>query len=1304
AGTLIKQVKEQVRGVPGDGLGYGMLRHLNPDTAPVLAGLPVPRIAFNYLGRFTAVEGAWLPVGDGLAAVGAADGPTRHVLDAEALVHDLPEGPELTLRLSGPDGEILDDLAGRWAAMLAGLAAHAADPAAGGHTPSDFPLVALGQEQVDELQAASPGLTDVWPLSPLQEGLLFHAGYDARTRDVYVEQRSLELAGPLDADLLRASWQALLNRHPGLRAGFRQPAGARPVQVIERDVRIPWREADLSHLGEEADAEADRLAEREHARRIDMAEPPLLRVLLLKLAEDRHLMVLTMHHIVLDGWSLPLLFEELSRVYAAGGDPSGLPPATSYRDYLAWLVRQDADAARTAWTDELAGAAEPTHVAPSGAGEHAPDHVVTPIAPDLAEALRGVAREHGLTLNTVVQGVWAVLVGVLAGRRDVVFGATVSGRPAELPGVERMLGLFINTVPVRVELDPGRPVVELLAGLQERQAALLPHQHLGLAEIQRLAGPGATFDTILVYENFPEADLPSGPSGLDVTGMRARDAAHYPLILGVMPQDGELRLDYRPDVFDESTARALLDRVVRVLEQVAADPWARVGDVEVVSSGERRLVVEEWNDTSRPVPGGSLVELFEERASRTPGAVAVVSEGVSWAYAELNARANGVARGLAAGGVGRESLVGVRMERSAGLIATLLGVLKAGAAYVPLDVSYPEERLRAIVAEAGVSVVLTDDDVFEPVERNPEVTTSPGNLAYVMYTSGSTGVPKGVAVTHGNVAAFVLDTAWRDDVLESVLVQANHAFDASTYEIWAPLLHGGRLVVAPAGKVEASAWGGLIAEHGITNVHATAGLFRVLAEQSPEIFAGVREVSTGGDVVSSSAVRTLLETHPDLVVRSTYGPTETTGFATHVPFTSAADVPAAVPIGGPLDNTRMYVLDGFLRPVPPGVVGELYVAGAGLARGYAGRPVLTAERFVADPFAPGRMYRTGDLARWTDEGRLAFEGRADEQVKIRGFRIEPAEVEAVLAAHEGVTQVAVIAREDQPGVKHLVAYVVGDADETTLREFAAARLPDHMVPAAFVALAAIPVTANGKLDRAALPAPGFAGLAGGRAPATPDEELLCGLFADVLGLERVGADDSFFALGGDSIMSMLVVSRARRAGLALSARQVFELRTPAALARAAEPERAGEPAPGRDAGTGAVPLTPVMRDVLERSGGAVLSGPFSQSMLATVPAGLDRNRLETAVRTVLDHHDMLRARLRRLRDGSWELDVPAPGGTVAGLRRVESPGQDVPADLVEREVRRESERLDPQAGVMVRAVWFDVRRCRGGCCWWCITW
>ncbi|CAM5564418.1 Non-ribosomal peptide synthetase OS=Streptomyces fumanus OX=67302 GN=GCM10018772_70860 PE=4 SV=1 [Streptomyces fumanus] len=1080
-------------------------------------------------------------------------------------------------------------------------------------------------------------LAEVWPLSPLQEGLLFHAQYDERARDVYVGQHAVHLDGPLDPAVLRASWEALLRRHANLRAAFpRRRAGA-PVQMIVRAPALPWREADLSDRPlPEAEAEADRLATEERARGFDLAVPPLLRLLLIRLDGSRYRLLVTMHHIVLDGWSLPVLFHELSQVYAAGGDPSGLPPVASYRDYLAWLNRQDQDAARAAWAEALAGITEPTLLVPAGQDTPAPvlpHHLSTRTGQALAGRLRDTARTLGLTLNTVVQGAWAQLLGTLTGRTDVVFGATVAGRPAELPGVERMLGLFINTLPVRVTLDPARPLTDTLAEVQSRQSGLLAHQHLGLAEVQRAAGPGATFDTLIVYENFPgDPSAQHVPGGLNITQVGGDDASHYPLTLVVSPGDDmELRLDYRPGLFDEESARGLLDRLVSVLAQFTADPRQRTGTVELLSAAERRLVVREWNDTRRAVPGGSLVELFEAQVGRTPGAVAVVGRGVSWTYAEVNARANGVAYGLIERGVGPESLVGVRLERSAELVPVLLGVLKAGAAYVPLDPGLPEVRRETIAAEAGVSVVLTDADVFEPVDADPGVRVPSEALAYVMYTSGSTGVPKGVAVTHRNVVAFCLDAAWRADVVECVLFQANHAFDASTYELWVPLLHGGKLVVLAPGDTGASERGALIAEHGVTNVHATAGLFRVLAEQSPEIFAGVREVSTGGDVVSASAIRALLAAHPDLVVRTTYGPTENTAFTTQLPFTAGDEIPAAVPIGRPMDNTRTYVLDEFLRPVPPGVAGELYLAGEGVARGYAGRPGLTAERFVACPFEEsGRMYRTGDLTRWSKDGVLEFVGRADEQVKIRGFRIEPAEVETVLTTHENVVQAAVIAREDQPGVKRLVAYVVGETDETELRRYVADRLPDYMVPAAFVPVAAIPLTKNGKLDRAALPAPDLAGRTTGRAPATPTEEILCGLFAEVLGLEQVGADDSFFDLGGDSLLAMRLIARVRSVlDAEVSVRELFTARTVAELGRLV---RAGQTG-GRAA------LAPVERPrtlplsyaqqrmwFLNRLEAAGAGAGYNVPLALRLTGELDVPALDAALGNVADRHESLRTR------------------------------------------------------------------------------
>ncbi|POM24995.1 Gramicidin S synthase 2 [Actinomadura rubteroloni] len=1092
---------------------------------------------------------------------------------------------------------------------------------------------------------------DVWPLSPLQEGLLFHALFDEGALDIYAGQRALDIEGPLDVAVLKASWDALLERHASLRAGFRRPVGAdNPVQVIARSVELPWQFVDLSGMpGDEAKAEAVRLSDADRARRFDPAKPPLLRVLVVKFGADRHRMVVTQHHIVLDGWSLQILVSELWAAYNAGGTTRGLPPVTPYREYLAWLGRQDRDAARGAWKTALAGLTDPTLVAPAvqNAAPVAPGEAEAQAGEELVGPLRELARRHGLTLNGVVQGAWALLVGKLAGRRDVVFGSAVAGRPAELPGAENMLGLFINTVPVRVELDPSATVAELLTQIKERQAALVAHQYLGLSEIQRVAGAGAAFDVLMTFANYPsgggggdkQPQNPPGPLKFTVPG-GGRDSAHYPLTLGVTVSDGlRLRVSFRPDVFDAAAGRALVHRLLRVLGQMAADPGLLLGRIDVLDEAERRLIVGRWNDTSRPVPVRTLPGLFRARAAETPGAVALIGTR-PWTYAELDVLSDRVAGGLAARGVGRGDLVGVVMERSAELVAVLLGIMKAGAGYAPVDPSWPAERAALVLDAVPVRVAdraLADADALIAADllASPPgagAAPGPGDVAYVMFTSGSTGTPKGVVTTQEAVAALVTDSCWSAAARGRVLLHAPHAFDASTFELWVPLVHGGRVVVAPPGALDAGALERLIEEHELTAVHVTAGLFGVLAEESPDCLARLDEVLTGGDVVPAGAAGQVMAAASRLSVRHLYGPTETTLCATTHAFPAGSEPPAVLPIGRPRDNASVYVLDEFLQPVPAGVTGELYVSGLGLARGYLRRPALTAERFVASPFGGGRMYRTGDLARWTPDGVLVFGGRADEQIKIRGYRVEPGEIEAVLAGHPLVGQAAVLAREDRPGEKRLVAYVVPapDAPATAaaeLRDHLAARLPEYMVPAALLTLDALPVTANGKIDRAALPAPELTGAVRGRGPATPVEEMLCGLYREVLGLDWVGADDSFFELGGDSLLGMRLIARIRAVleadpGIG----DLFTAPSPAELARLIGGGEETRAALAPRVRPDAVPLSFGQQRMwfLNRLEGTGEGAAYNLPLALRLSGALDVPALSAALGDIADRHENLR--------------------------------------------------------------------------------
>ncbi|MEW2398055.1 amino acid adenylation domain-containing protein [Streptomyces sp. NPDC046862] len=1156
------------------------------------------------------------------------------------------------------------------------------------------------------------GISDILPLSPLQEGLLFHSLYDdEQSPDLYATQQILELTGPVDPAVVRAAGQALLDRHPNLRACFRRRDTGRSLQIVPVDVELPWAEDDMSALGEDdRDKEWERLLDEERARRFDLAKPPLLRYLLVKWSADSYRLLVTNHHILLDGWSKQLLVREFTALHS-GEHPAALPPAPAYRDYLAWLGRQDRTAAETAWRHTLAEAGEPTLLTPGATGATAtvlPRELVVDLPEQLTSAGEATARSLGITLNTLVQGAWGVLLGRLTGRTDIVFGQAVTVRPPELPNIASMVGFCINTVPTRVRWDEDGTVTDLLTVLHRRQAALLPHQHLGLSDIRRAAGsPGELFDTLLAFENHPAA---GGPGTSRVTQLTGRDATHYPLTLAVLPARRlALRLSYRPDLYDETGARQLLDRFASVLEALVADPTRRVREVEILLPGERQRMLGEGQrmlgegqrmlgEGQGVAPAGrptdTLPSLFARQAARTPDTTAVVHEGTRLTYAELDARAERLARLLAARGAGPERLVALALPRSPELVVAILAVLRTGAAYVPLDPEYPADRLAFTLADSAPVLLVTTGDVapglpasqipvvlLDAPERSgklpaPARDLASDHIAYVIYTSGSTGRPKGVAVTHRNVVRLFDHTRhWFDFGPDDVwTLFHSYAFDFSVWELWGALLHGGTLVVVPYEvSREPKEFLRLLARERVTVLNQTPSAFGELLRADAALPDVGRELALrylvfGGEALDFTQVPEWYTRHPQdaPVLVNMYGITETTVHVTGLPLTEAAvrDRPRAGGIGHAIADLRAYVLDAGLRMVPPGVTGELYVAGEGLARGYLGRPGLTAGRFVADPFATvasERMYRTGDLVRQSADGELEYLGRADDQVKIRGFRIELGEVEAVLASHPDVAQAVVLVRDGR-----LVGYAVGRAlDADALRRHAGRTLPDHMVPSAMVVLDRLPLTSNGKLDRAALPEPSKESR--GRAPRTPQEEILCGLFADVLGLDphRVGADDGFFDLGGDSLLAMRLSDRIRSVlGTALPVRAVFEAVTPAGLAARLSESEGGARRPeltAREDADAPIPLSYAQQRLwfMSRLDG---SNTYTVPWALRLTGPLDRTALEAALADVVTRHEPLRT-LHPDFQGTPYQRILSPEAGRPSLAVVEVTGAELPALL-----------------------------------------
>ncbi|MGD7093980.1 non-ribosomal peptide synthetase DhbF [Bacillus subtilis] len=1088
----------------------------------------------------------------------------------------------------------------------------------------DEPTVAGLAAHLDLAQSARPALQraerpEKIPLSFAQRRLWFLHCLEGPS-PTYNIPVAVRLSGELDQGLLKAALYDLVCRHESLRTIFPESQGTSYQHILDADQAHPEL-----HVTEIAEKElSDRLAEAVRYS-FDLAAEPAFRAELFVIGPDEYVLLLLVHHIVGDGWSLTPLTRDLGTAYAArchGRSPEWAPLAVQYADYALWqqelLGNEDNPNSLIAgqlafWKETLKNLPDqlelPTDYSRPAEPSHDGDTIHFRIEPEFHKRLQELARTNRVSLFMVLQSGLAALLTRLGAGTDIPIGSPIAGRNDDALG--DLVGLFINTLVLRTDTSGDPSFRELLDRVRKVNLAAYDNQDLPFERLVEVLNPARSrathplFQIMLAFQNTPDAELhlPDMESSLRINSV---GSAKFDLTLEISedrladgtPNGMEGLLEYSTDLFKRETAQALADRLMRLLEAAESDPDKQIGNLDILAPEERSSMVTDWQSVSEKIPHACLPEQFEKQAALRPDAIAVVYENQALNYAELNERANRLARMLISEGVGPEQFVALALPRSLEMAVGLLAVLKAGAAYLPLDPDYPADRIAFMLKDAQPAFIMTNTkaaDHIPPVENVPKIVLddpelaeklntypaenpknkdrtqplSPLNTAYVIYTSGSTGVPKGVMIPHQNVTRlFAATEHWfrfsSDDIWTMF---HSYAFDFSVWEIWGPLLHGGRLVIVPHHVSRSpEAFLRLLVKEGVTVLNQTPSAFYQFMQaerEQPDLgqALSLRYVIFGGEALELSRLEDWYNRHPENRPQliNMYGITETTVHVSYIELDrSMAALRANSLIGCGIPDLGVYVLDERLQPVPPGVAGELYVSGAGLARGYLGRPGLTSERFIADPFGPPgtRMYRTGDVARLRADVSLDYVGRADHQVKIRGFRIELGEIEAALVQHPQLEDAAVIVREDQPGDKRLAAYVIPSEetfDTAELRKYAAERLPDYMVPAAFMTMKELPLTPNGKLDRKALPAPDFAAAVTGRGPRTPQEEILCDLFMEVLHLPRVGIDDRFFDLGGHSLLAVQLMSRIREAlGVELSIGNLFEAPTVAGLAERLE--------------------------------------------------------------------------------------------------------------------------------------------------------
>ncbi len=1022
----------------------------------------------------------------------------------------------------------------------------------------------------------------VYPLSPMQQGMLFHTIL-ATEGGLYFEQTTFKVRGSFDVGAFKSALEKTMARNPILRTSFVYKKQDTPLQVVQKDVELPFAELDWSG---ETDSSSQSVMlknylEEDRSKGFKLSKAPLIRLTVIRLKEDVWQLIWSNHHILFDGWSLPILLKEVFAFYEANirKQEFDLPRKRPYRDYILWLQKQDMQKAKRFWKELLQDFSAPNAIplvnfAIDSEANKIYRKETLHLNQETADKLNELARSNQLTMNTIVQGAWSVLLHRYTGDEDIVFGATVSGRPPELEGVEEMPGLFINTLPVRVAVNPNESALNVLTEIQKRAVELREYEYTPLADIQSWSGvPGhsALFESLIVFENYPvDESMKNQMSSLDIFDVTTNERTNYPISLVAGAHSGlTLDIAYDTALFSTNSVNAMLKQMERILEQIANLPDTRIKNLTLLNADIQKQILFAWNQTKTTFPDTlCLQQIFEQRAAEHSDTTALVFNETRFTYAQLNNKINQLAHYLRSKGIGQEQKIAIYLERSPEVIISLLAIIKAGGAYVPIDPDYPLERIEYIIKDSKASFLISDSQhikklahvklprinwdsdreaVSNQKQENPPLVNHPENLAYIIYTSGSTGKPKGTLLQHKGAVntAQSIGKTFKMEAGRRVLQFASIGFDASVAEIFGALLNGAALhLISKETILSENGLSDALRQQKISTVILPPSVLAVLDHQN---LPDLKVVGSAGEACTPDIVA---RWSPGRLFVNGYGPTESTVAAAMFSIKKNTVFERSVPIGYPMQNAQLYVLDPWFHPQPVGIPGELHIASVGLARGYLNRPDLTAEKFIPNPFSdqPGsRLYKSGDLVRWLPNGSLEFMGRIDHQVKLRGFRIELGEIENVFCNFEQISDAAVLLREDEPGQKYLAAYIVknteAELERSALQSFLKEHLPEYMVPPVFVELDVFPLTPSGKVNRKALPAPkeGAGGSAEKIAPGTPTEELLANLVSGVLKITDVGINDNFFDLGGHSLLATQMLSRIRDAfEVELPLRDFFE--------------------------------------------------------------------------------------------------------------------------------------------------------------------